>query len=320
MLTVGSLFSGIGGIDLSCEWAGMQIIWQCEIDNFCRKVLTKHWPEVPKYGDIRQLHNPPRPDVIVGGFPCQPFSVAGKQRGEEDDRYLWPEMLRIIQETKPRWVVGENVAGLVNMVEFEYTLTSLENEGYEVQPLIIPACGVGANHRRERVFIVGYSEHNGLSSSEVRRSIDKTSHNDTKRQNQTGEFEGADRPGCCEDVAYTDSSRCIHRQSQEQPTETRQYAQRESISSGANLADTNKQGLQRNQEHGSNGGKWQEPNDKQFVRCYRTAKHWEVEPSVGRVANGIPHRVDRLKTLGNAVVPQQIYPILQAIADIEVGG
>jgi DNA (cytosine-5)-methyltransferase 1 len=159
-----SLFSGIGGIDLAAQWAGIETVAFCEIDPFCQKVLRKHWPEVPIFPDIKQLTKEVLDDagitgidVVAGGFPCQPYSVAGKQRGKADDRHLWPEMRRVISESKPSWVVGENVANFVNM-ELDQALSDLERIGYSCQPLIIPACGVGADHERYRVFIVAHSD------------------------------------------------------------------------------------------------------------------------------------------------------------------
>jgi DNA (cytosine-5)-methyltransferase 1 len=154
-LSVGSLFSGIGGFDLGFERAGMVVKWQVEIDPFCNKVLEKHWPNVKRYGDIKDVgkHNLEPVDLICGGFPCQPFSHAGKRKGKGDDRYLWPEMFRVISEIRPTWVIGENVSGFINM-ELDNCVAELEAEGYEVQPIVIPACAVGAPHRRDRVWIL----------------------------------------------------------------------------------------------------------------------------------------------------------------------
>lgn len=152
----GSLFSGIGGFDLAAQWAGWDNMFQVEIDPFCRKVLKKNFPDVAKYEDIKDFDGEKYAntiDVISGGFPCQPFSCAGKQRGKKDDRYLWPEMLRVISEIRPTWVIGENVTGIINM-GLEQVLTDMESEGYEVQPLIIPACAQNAPHRRDRVWII----------------------------------------------------------------------------------------------------------------------------------------------------------------------
>jgi DNA (cytosine-5)-methyltransferase 1 len=160
-LKVGSLFSGIGGFDLGLERAGFEIAWQSEIDPYCLKVLEKHWPRVKRYGDIREMRGDDLEpvDLICGGFPCQPFSCAGKRGGQTDDRYLWPEMLRIITEVRPRWVIGENVPGIINLA-LDQVLSDLEDAGYACQSFIIPACGVGALHRRDRVWIVGYSNCN----------------------------------------------------------------------------------------------------------------------------------------------------------------
>lgn len=161
-MTHASLFSGIGGFDLAAEWMGWQNVFNCEIDSFCRKVLAYHFPEAKQYEDVKTTDFTiyrGRIDVLTGGFPCQPFSLAGKRKGADDNRYLWPEMLRAIREIKPRWVVGENVFGIVNWSDgmvFEQVQSDLENEGYEVQPYIIPACAVDAPHRRDRVWFVAH--------------------------------------------------------------------------------------------------------------------------------------------------------------------
>lgn len=139
-----SLFSGIGGIDLAAQWAGIETVAFCEIDTFCQKVLRKHWPDVPIYGDIKELRGDMvgHVDIVAGGYPCQPYSVEGERQGEEDYRYLWPEMCRIIQETRPNWTIGENVVGHVTL-GLDQVLSDLENIGYTAQPFIIPACAVG---------------------------------------------------------------------------------------------------------------------------------------------------------------------------------
>ena len=161
-MTHASLFSGVGGFDLAAEWAGWTNMFNCEIDPFCRRVLAYHFPNAVQYEDIRTTDFTVwrgRIDVLTGGFPCQPFSVAGKRKGTDDDRYLWPEMLRAIREIRPRWVVGENVRGFVNWSEgmvLDTVFADLEAIGYEVQPFILPACAVGAPHRRDRVWIVAH--------------------------------------------------------------------------------------------------------------------------------------------------------------------
>jgi len=156
VVKVGSLFSGIGGFDLGLERSGMEITWQVEIDPFCNKVLAKHWPNVKRYGDIKNVTNLEPVDLICGGFPCQPYSCAGKRKGKDDDRALWPEMLRVVSEVKPRWIIGENVAGFIDM-GLDDCISDLENQGYEVQAFIIPACAVNAPHRRDRVWICAHS-------------------------------------------------------------------------------------------------------------------------------------------------------------------
>lgn len=169
-MTHASLFSGIGGFDLAAEWAGWTNAFNCEIDPFCRRVLKYHFPDAEQYEDIRTADFTiwrDHIDVLSGGFPCQPFSLAGKRKGTEDDRYLWPEMLRVIRTVRPRWVVGENVFGIVNWSEgmvFDKVCSDLEATGYEVQPYIIPACGVGAPHRRDRCWFVAYRTDAGIET------------------------------------------------------------------------------------------------------------------------------------------------------------
>ncbi len=165
-MTHGSLFSGIGGFDLAAEWSGFTNLFNCEWEEFPRKVLKHHFPNAEQFGDIKQFNATAysgRLDILSGGFPCQPFSVAGKRKGSEDERHLFPEMLRVIGECQPRWVVGENVRGLVNWSDglvFETCCADLEALGYSVQSFVIPACATGAPHRRDRVWIVAHN-HNG---------------------------------------------------------------------------------------------------------------------------------------------------------------
>ena len=166
-MTHASLFSGIGGFDLAAQWAGFTNVFHVERDPFCQRLLRYHFPESKKYSDVTTFDGLPYRgaiDILTGGFPCQPFSTAGQRRGTADDRYLWPEMLRIIREIRPRYVVGENVRGLVNWSEglvFNTVLSDLESEGYETASFILPACSVNAPHRRDRVWIVAHANNGG---------------------------------------------------------------------------------------------------------------------------------------------------------------
>ena len=163
----GSLFSGIGGFDLAAEWMGWENVFHCEWMEFPRKVLEYYWPEADSHVDICKTDFKKYEgtiDVISGGFPCQPFSLAGKRKGTDDERYLWGEMLRAIQEIKPTWVIAENVFGITNIdggLVFEQVCLDLEAEGYEVQPFVIPACAKNAPHRRDRCWFVAYSNRDG---------------------------------------------------------------------------------------------------------------------------------------------------------------
>lgn len=273
-----SLFSGIGGIDLACEWAGVETVAFCEREPFCQKVLKKHWPDVPIYDDVCTLTKERieadgigTVDLIHGGYPCQPFSLAGDRKGTEDHRHLWPEYFRLVQEIRPRWVVGENVAGHINL-GLDLVLSDLESAGYTARPFVIPAAAVGALHRRERVFIVAYAD-NGheFAKDEI--------------------CAGWDAIELC----------------------------------GKVLADTNgKPESQADSCTGSIGGRWNTWNDAGGSRGGRGpgSDWWQTEPAVGRMVDGNAARLDpyiddRLKALGNAVVPQQIYPIIKAIKIID---
>lgn len=164
----GSLFSGIGGFDLAAEWMGWENLFNCEWEEFPRKVLKHHFPNAKQYGDVKEFNAATyagRIDILTGGFPCQPYSIAGERKGREDERHLWPEMLRVVRECSPRYIVGENVRGLVNWsggLVFEEVCADLEACGYSVQPFILPACAVNAPHRRDRVwFVANRNDRNG---------------------------------------------------------------------------------------------------------------------------------------------------------------
>ena len=246
------LFSGVGGFSLGLERVGMETVAFCEFDKKAQLVLKKHWPDVPIYDDVRELtydklkqegiiEEPARTIALIcGGFPCQPFSVAGERKGDQDDRHLWPEYFRLIQEIRPRWVIGENVAGLINL-GLDQVLSDLEGADYSCQTLIIPACALGAFHRRDRLWVVAHSKGLGWPTN-------------------TRQYENGDTP-----------KTIIHRRHKLEP-----------LCGGEFPNTTNARTL--------------------------------------RVAHGIPNRVDRLKQLGNAVVPQIVEQIGRAIMEIENAG
>jgi len=213
----GSLFSGIGGFDLAAEWMGWENIFHCEIGEFPRKILKHHFPKSICYEDIKKTDftkHRGEIDIISGGFPCQPYSQAGKRRGKEDDRHLWPEMLRVIREIQPRFVVGENVAGLLswnNGMVFHEIITDLENEGYETQAFLIPACATNAPHRRDRIWFVAYSSSNGRNKRGETingREINKFQNRDKIRDKITSNGKQSNAP-------HTDGSRINRKEKHE---------------------------------------------------------------------------------------------------------
>jgi DNA (cytosine-5)-methyltransferase 1 len=192
------LFSGIGGFSLGLESTGyFQTIAFVEKDKFCRQVLQKNFKNIPIEEDIRNVRGSDyAADVITGGFPCQPFSVAGKRKGTADDRYLWDETIRVIAECKPRWFIGENVEGLINInngMVLRQVQTDLEEQGFQVQCLVIPAAGIGAWHQRKRIWIMGYAKHNGRSSSTIKGRNGEINEGTPQGQDKTSQFTGASR-------------------------------------------------------------------------------------------------------------------------------
>ncbi len=211
-LKVLDLFSGIGGFALGLDSTGFfETVKFVEKDKYCQKVLRKNFPNIPIEEDIKNVEGKEySADVVVGGFPCQPFSVAGKQKGTNDDRYLWPEMLRLIREIKPEFVIGENVQGIINLqngMVLRQVQDQLESEGFEVQCFLIPASGIGAWHQRYRVWIVGHSQHNGLLAAEKRCRDEKDYGGSQKGQNETIESTRTSGSRDNEDVSNTECER-----------------------------------------------------------------------------------------------------------------
>ena len=251
-LTHLSLFSGIGGLDLAAEAAGFVTVGQCEWADYPGETLEKHWPDVPRWKDIRTLTKEDfyertrlrTVDIISGGFPCQPFSVAGKQKGKRDDRYLWPEMLRVIREFKPNCVVGENVPGILRIAAGD-VVTDLEREGYDVVMFDFEAAAVGAWHRRERIAFVGYAKHDGSSSSEVGRIDHEDARNIAERKVAAIESSGASKPRGDENVAYPNSDGRSEGKDEEHTAEAGQYEIGKLAGRGEIMADSDGERLQR---------------------------------------------------------------------------
>ena len=280
------LCSGIGGFALGFRWAGLsKPVLFCDIEPWSRKILRKHWPDVPIAEDVKELaHDPdglipdtdPRRTIITAGYPCQPFSVAGARRGTEDDRHIWPHIFSIIQAKRPSWCVFENVYGHVSM-GLDEVLSDLEREGYAARPFIVPACATDAPHRRDRVWIIARNVAHANSARQ--QQSHKEVANGSPEQSNSGNIQSR------KDVAHADDTGSQgwvpRRQSEEWKGEL---------------------------GHAGRGSSTHRQPDQNW---------WLPEPSVGRVANGIPSRVDRLRGLGNAIVPQIAQRIGQVIKQCE---
>ena len=306
-LKVLDLFSGIGGFALGLESTGIfETVKFVEKDKYCQKVLQKNFPNIPIEEDIKNVKGKEgEADVVCGGFPCQPFSVAGKQKGTSDDRHLWPEMFRLIREIKPQFVIGENVKNIINIqdgVVFETVCTDLESEGYEVQSFNIPAAGVGAPHRRERIWIVAHAER----YNEIQQ-IQKSDGTQDQVQSKRGQKDSASwissRANSIRQTYNRYETNVANTKSIEsnvgelEQRQRERSGQREVGGASGNDANTNSEGLQR---------LWSEHKLRNSKEEKQTSGNswWSVEPNVGRVADGVPGRIHRLKGLGNAIVPQ----------------
>ena len=352
MIKILDICSGIGGFSLGLEsTGGFDTVAFCEFDDFCCKVLNKHWPNVPIYKDLKEIGNDPERiiqefDLICGGIPCQPFSLAGKQKGKEDDRHLWPYMYEIVKSKKPTWVIVENVGGFVN-VALDDVCLDLETQGYATQSFIIPACSVEAPHKRDRIWILGklmanahdtgdrtpgskadgdrqetiegWQEQSQLGSSRSsedvanpkRVSSDSISDSgsNTKTESEQGKKTGnLDRSSGRQDVADTERLRQQGQRELERPSNTAQDSDGQT-------------GRPNDGSEGSTGQGHTEPGVGGVADGVspRLDRHlgFAVEPSIPRVATGIPERVNRLKALGNSIVPQIVYNIGLAILEEE---
>ncbi|MEW9106793.1 DNA cytosine methyltransferase [Paenibacillus sp.] len=331
-----SLFSGIGGIDLAAEWAGMETVAFCEREPFPQRVLRKHWPDTPIYDDVCELTrevlerdgiitNDRAIDIISAGYPCQPESTAGKRRGKEDDRWLWPEVARLLSDIRPRWFLGENVAGHITM-GLSDVLTDLESLGYKAQAIVIPACAVGAPHRRDRVFILGNAKGEQSRGTEERATGSSETLADTK---SNGRNYGEDSENKRTSNREINASANTGSSSSENVADTasiRQSGSRKSFEPSYKAACGNGEaskfinvrfGQERSTQPGLGGvlnglSNWLD--GYRWPAALGQPQH-EWEPP--RVATGVKDRVGRLKALGNAVNPVQVYPILAAIKAID---
>lgn len=325
-MTHGSLFSGIGGFDLAAEWMGWQNVFHCEWNTFGQRVLKYYWPDAISYHDITQtdftIHRG-RIDILTGGFPCQPYSSAGKRKGKEDERHLWPQMLRAIREIAPNWVVGENVYGLVNWsggLVFHEVQADLEAEGYEVFPFLLPAVSVNAPHRRDRIWFVAHSTRTSERTNELRSLRPEDAEINGKRTQaihdafRSNGFEG--------DAPNTDSngqhgSNCEH---EEQSGKDGKYAQRDIEQN--DIANTESIG----QEYALENREL----ERERFRKSNQRNVWDSFPSVSPICDGddgISNRLDgitfskwrqeSIKAGGNAVVPQVVLQIFRTIEEYE---
>jgi DNA (cytosine-5)-methyltransferase 1 len=325
----GSLFSGIGGFDLAAEWMGWENVFHCEWNKFGQQVLKYYWPKAISYEDITKtdftVHRG-RIDILTGGFPCQPYSSAGKRLGKEDERHLWPEMLRAIREIQPSWVVGENVRGLTNWnggLVFDEVQAELEAEGYEVLPFLLPACAVNAPHRRDRIWFVAYCNRNGLNECHSNNEVN-TSQGGFNALGDTNQGNGN---GDVADTKSFDSRGKFRNLAKENGQESREWVGNNTtksshISNEGNVADTKDIRQEYALENGELEGRRPRQSYKRNV--------WDSFPSVSPICIGDDGLSDRLDSItfpkwrqesikagGNAIVPQVVHQIFKAIEQYE---
>ena len=298
------LFSGIGGFSLGAEANGIPTVAFVEKDPFCQKVLRKHWSNTPIISDIRTVkgedYETDGVTIVSGGFPCQPFSQAGKRKGTDDDRYLWDETLRVVTETKPRWFIGENVDGLVNIQDglvLRQVQDDLEKEGFQVQCLVVPASGIGAWHQRKRVWIIGHNVSNTIGELSDGCS-GTTRHSESELKGMV-----SDEAKNWNKV-WSKTERC------DQQTGLR-----------GNVSDTTVKGLER---HGSQSSDLQESKERQDNSDRGSqGQHtwWQTESKLRGIPHGISYELDkdranRIKALGNSIVPQIAYQLFKSIVTV----
>lgn len=298
----GSLFTGIGGFDLAASRMGWENVFQVEIDPFCRRVLEKNFPDAQRFNDIREFDGGDFAgtiNILSGGFPCQPFSVAGQRRGKDDDRALWGEMLRVVRTVRPTWVVGENVAGIVSM-ELDTVLSDLEGIGYASQAFVVPACAVNALHRRDRVWIVAHAKSPISEQPRISRQW-RAGHSDN----------GGGHGG-----ATSHPNRQRQQQQERLVAEVWRRAEYSDSFAASNSASRGRQ----NGRHGAQSEAW-EANESGNISGERfQSVEWQPNDSsdILRAAYGLPGRVDRsaarIKSLGNAIVPQVAFQIFHSIS------
>jgi DNA (cytosine-5)-methyltransferase 1 len=315
------LFSGIGGFSLAAEWAGFETVAFCERDKFCQQVLKKHWPDVPIHDDIKTLKGFPV-DMITAGFPCQPFSVAGKQKGINDDRYLWPDTMRLIRECQPTWCILENVPGIIP--HLDPILEDLENEAYDWRAFLIPASSVGAPHKRERLWIVANRNSERCNERwhhwEARHLQDDWQQHLATLQSEWSQFQPEswqtfNTQDWLESATDTDGNQCNQRATHHEAESVRpewpeSAAEIGNASNALQLADTQ---TNTSSDAERSRGQTRSIDSRKYRSCSSTFNWQEDQPPVPGVDDGLPNGLDRNKALGNSIVPQIPYLFMMMI-------